>query len=102
MVIAPDGQRETTPKYKARIPPDEPEMRVQLPPFPFLGEGIMYGRFEYCVRCGRRLRDDASRQLGMGPKCTKRPGSKRILAMLSKIIQPELFEDADGRTEENA
>jgi hypothetical protein len=59
----------------------------------------MYGRFEYCVRCGRKLRDEASQVQGMGPECASLPGSKALLDMIAAIREPALIGGDDGRTE---
>ena len=51
----------------------------------------------YCARCGRRLHDKESQKQGMGPKCAAIPDSKKIIEMIERIRQPELFEVKDGK-----
>jgi hypothetical protein len=59
--------------------------------------------FDWCVHCGRPLRDEGSRATGFGPECRALPRCAGLLEMIARIErdgQPLLFvEGIDGSSE---
>jgi len=57
--------------------------------------------FDWCVHCGRPLRDEGSRAAGLGPECAALPECRDLAEMIARIRQPLLGEGTDGGAEEN-
>lgn len=54
----------------------------------------MKKEYEYCLRCGRKLKNDEARIRGMGVTCWRKHQVEHS--------QPRLFEDNKNETEDNS